>query len=306
MYRTRTLWIAKRAVPVLAVLMAAAYLTLSYFVAFGVTRAERNEQDGHPTDYGLEYEDVEFQSRKGDVTLQGWHLPATDDGPSVIFVHGISSTRSGDEAVEIAAHLVNDGFDVLLFDLRAHGSSGGDKITGGINEAEDVLGAYDYLLSRGASPVRIGVLGMSMGAGTSVLAVAEEPGIRGLVVDSPYADVSELVAYEIGRKTPIPEWVAPVFVPGASLFADMLFGVDLDKLVPEEAVESIGFPILVIHGDSDTRIPTEHGLRVHEAAYLGSEIWVVPGVDHLDAFKTFPDDYLDRVVPYFRARLDGE
>ena len=205
MNRPKTLKIAKWAAPALVVLLTAAYMVLSYFVATGVTSAERKEQDGHPTDYGLEYEEVEFLSRKGDVTLQGWHLPATDDGPSVIFVHGISSTRSGGDAIEIAAHLVKDGFDVLLFDLRAHGSSGGDKITGGINEAQDVLGAYDFLLSRGASPDRIGVLGMSMGAGTSVLAVAEEPRIKGLVVDSPYADVSELVAYEIGRKTPIPE-----------------------------------------------------------------------------------------------------
>lgn len=306
MNKTRILRISRISVPALVGLLMVAYLAISYFVANSVTSAERNDQTDHPTDYGLEYEDVEFASRKGDVTLYGWYLPSVEDGASVILVHGINSTRSGDGATQIALHLVASGFNVLLFDIRAHGSSGGDRVTGGINEAQDVLGAYDYLVATGATPDRIGVLGMSMGAGTSVLAVADEPAIRGLVADSPYARISQLVAFEIGRKTPIPGWIAPMFVPGASAIADMIFDIDLGKLVPEEAVESIGFPILVIHGDADTRIPTDHGLRVYEAAYPGSEMWVVPGVGHLDTFKTYPEDYVDRVVPYFKDRLAGE
>ena len=74
----------------------------------------------------------------------------------------------------------------------------------------------------------------------------------------------------------------------------------------EVTVESIGFPTLVIHGDADTRIPTDHGLRVYEAAYPASEMWVVPGVDHLDAFKTYPEDYVDWVCPTSKIAWPGE
>ena len=77
----------------------------------------------------------------------------------------------------------------------------------------------------------------------------------------------------------------PCLCRGSAPIADMIFDIDLGKLVPEEAVESIGFPTLVIHGDADTRIPTDHGRRVYEAAYPGSEMWV---------------------VPYFKDRLGGE
>ena len=298
--------IARRAVLALVVLLAVVYVGISYFIAAGVTKAEREEQEDHPEDYGLEYEDVEFLSRKGDVTLEGWYLPSPCCGPSVILVHGISSNRSGRQATEIAARLVEVCFNVLLFDLRAHGSSGGDRITGGIDEAEDILGAYDYLRSRGAHPHQIGVLGRSMGAGASVLAAAAEPDIRALVLEGTYAEVSDLVAFEVARKTPIPQWVAPIFIPGASQLANVLYGVDLSKLAPERAVRSVDIPILVIHGDADTRIPTEHGMRVHEAAYPDSEIWIVPGADHGDPFNTFPEDYVDRVVSYFGTRFGQE
>ena len=288
------------------VLLIVAYAGVSYFIASGVTGAEREELEDHPGDYGLEYEDVEFLSRKGDVTLEGWYLPSPCCGPSLILVHGISGNRSSREATEMAAQLVEMCFNVLLFDLRAHGSSGGDRITGGIDEAEDVLGAYDYMRSRGTDPHQIGVLGRSMGAGAAVLAAEAEPDIRALVLEGTYAEVYELIAFEVGRKTPVPEWIAPVFIPGASLLANILYGIDLGRLAPERAVKSIDVPILVIHGEADTRIPTEHGVRVHEAAHPGSEIWIAAGTDHVEAFDTYPDEYVDRVVSYFFTRLSPE
>ena len=296
----------KWGVLVLAILLLVAYAGVSYFIASGVTRAELAEFEDHPTDYGLEYEDVEFVSRKGDVTLMGWYLPSPGCEASVILVHGICSNRTSREATRVAAHLVEECFNVLLFDLRAHGTSGGPRITGGIDEAEDVLGAYDYLQSRGFQPHRIGVLGRSMGAGAAVLAAAAEPDIRALVLDSTYAAVNDLISFEIARKTPVPEWAAPVFIPGASLLANALYGIDLSKLAPEQGIKSVNVPILVIHGEADTRIPTEHGIRVHEAARAESEMWVVPGADHGEALHNFPDEYVERVVSYFRTQVAGE
>ena len=298
--------IVRRAAIAVVVLLAVTYAGVSYFIASGVTGAEREELEDHPRDYGLEHEDVEFPSRKGDVTLEGWFLPSACCGPSLIIVHGISANRSSRQATEIAARLVEECFNVLLFDLRAHGSSGGDRITGGIDEAEDVLGAYDYMRSRGIDRRQIGVLGRSMGAGAAVLAAEAEPNIRALVMEGTYAEVYELIAFEVGRKTLVPEWIAPVFIPGASLLANILYGIDLGRLAPERAVKNIDLPILVIHGEDDTRIPTEHGIRVHEAAPSGSRRWIVPGTDHVEAFESYPEEYVDRVVDYLYTRFSPE
>ena len=249
---------------------------------------------------------MEFVSRTGDVNLSGWYIPGPTVGPMLIFVQGISGTRSSDNAVDLAARLVDRGFGVLLFDLRAHGSSEGDKISGGFHERLDVLGAFDFLVRRGIPTENIGVLGFSMGAGTAVLAAAEEPAIRALVADSPYAKVTDLIAHETARKTPFPEWIVPIFVPGARLAASLLFDINLGALVPEEAVTRLGYPILVIHGTGDERIDVEHGVRVHMASHPESSLWLVTDVDHVDAFLTYPEDYVDRVASYFGARLGGQ
>ena len=290
-------------VPTAMVVLLVLYAGISFLIAQGVTKAERKEQEDHPSEYDLDFEDVEFLSRRGDVTLQGWYMPSEAPGPVIIFVHGIGGIRTSDEFMTLAAMLAERGFSVLMFDLRAHGTSEGDKISGGLHERLDVLGAFDYLRGRGVPAARIGILGRSMGAGTSVLAAADEPAIEALVIDSSYAKASELVAQETARKTLFPEWFVPIFVPGADLAADLFFDIDLGKLNPEKAVAGLGYPVLVIHGQADTRIPVEHGVRIHLASHSDSELWLVPDVDHVDAFLTLPEAYAERVTAYFEERL---
>ena len=288
----------------LAILIA--YGLVSFLIAQGVTKADRDPQEDHPSNYGLVFEDVEFISRRGDVMLSGWYLPGEDAKPHLIFVHGIGSVRSGDNAVELAAKMVDRGYNVLLFDLRGHGSSGGGKVSGGYFERWDVLGAFDYLVGRGVDPGRsaqIGLTGFSMGAATAIMAAAEEPGITAVVADSPYANATELIAQESARKTPFPEWLIPIFIPTTKLMARVIYGIDIGELVPERAVASLDYPILVIHGTGDQRIPWEQGQRVAEAAPAGSSLWRVPGVDHVDAFLTYPDEYVERVTEYFDSRF---
>ena len=295
--------VARWTIPVVLVLVVVVYGLISYLIASALTSVDRKDQEDQPEAYGLEFEEVEFVSRKGDVNLSGWYLHGVQGRPTIIFVHGIGSIRTGDNAMALAARLVSHGYNVLLFDLRAHGSSGGDKVSGGVHEQQDVLGAVDFLLGQRLPVGNIGLLGFSMGAATALLAASQEPVIHAVVADSPYANASDLMARETARKTVLPRWLASIFVPTAKLMADKLHGVDVGTLVPEDAVKNLSYPILVIHGEGDTRIPFDHAVKVHRAAPLGSSIWLVPDVDHVDTFSAYPDEYVDRIMTYYEARL---
>ena len=301
--RSRTL---RFGVPVLVAVLVVSYFGVSYLIASGVTRADRNEQDAFPEDFGLMYEDVSFVSRKGDVTLEGWYIPGRRDAPTLIFVHGINSVRSGDNAVELAARLVDRGFNALLFDQRAHGLSGGDQTSYGYYERLDMLGALDFLIARGVDKEDVGLIGFSMGAGTALLGAAEEPGLRAVVADSPYAVASDLIVDEVVEQTSFPAWFVPVFVPGAKLVAQVLFSIDIGAMAPKEAVAGLEYPVFIVHGMDDTRIPTDHGVRVHAAALNPeSELWLVPGTEHVDAFLNYPEEYESRVADYFAKQLNA-
>ena len=258
----------------------------------------------HPRDYGLSAVEAEFTPRGESLLLSGWYLPGEPDAPHLIFVHGLNNVRSGDNAVELAARLIEHGYSVLLFDLRGHGSSEDGRLSGGYYERRDVWGAYDYLLERhGAEAGEVGLVGFSMGASTALLSAAGEPEIGAVVADSPYAVASELLAQETARSTPFPRWLTPVFIPAVTLLADWRYGIDVGALSPEQAVARLEYPALVIHGDSDARIPVDHGARVAEAGRPGTELWRVGGVDHVEAFEVSPDEYVERVAEYLDDRL---
>jgi pimeloyl-ACP methyl ester carboxylesterase len=287
----------------LTLLLLVAYLGIAFLMVRGATSTDREPVEGHPADFGLAYEDVSFEARGGGPLLRGWYLDSASEGPALIFVHGIGGQRGGDGAVALAAELVRAGYDVLLFDLRGHGESEGDRVSGGYFERRDVLGAYDLLIERGARPGGVGIIGFSMGAGIAVMVAAQEPGIAAVVADSPFADVDDLIAQETAGKTPIPRFAVPLLLPPAKLIAEAFYDIDLGELVPERAAGELDYPVLVIHGEADTRIPVSHGRRVHDNAPAGSELWTLPGVEHVDAYLKAPDEYVARLTRYFASRL---
>ena len=242
------------------------YFFISYRMAVEVTAAERVDLDDTPADYGRSFEHVRFRSRRGDVTLDGWYLVGRQGMPVIVFIHGISSTRTGCGVTELASMLNVRGFGALLFDLRGHGRSGGERVSGGWHERLDVLGAYDYLCARSVTAGSIGLLGMSMGAATAALAAAEEPRIGALVLDSPFARASELIDNETALRTPMPKWLVKFFKPAAVLLAGRLYDIDLEAIAPEEAVTRIAGPVMVIATPEDDRVPVSHSLRVYQAA----------------------------------------
>ena len=167
-----------------------------------------------------------------------------------------------------------------------------------------MLGAYDFLVEeRGASAGEVGLLGYSMGGVTSILAAVEEPGIAAIVADSPFAAATDLIVQEASRKTPFPGWLIPAFIPVTSLMANAVYGIDIGALNAEKAVVELNYPLLIIHGEEDERVPIDHGERVAAAAPEGTIFWSTDAPGHVESFAEYPDEYFRQVNEYFDSRL---
>lgn len=279
------------------------YTAMSIFIVHGVSTVERWQSDITPTSFDLPFRNIEFTPRDSDLVLRGWHIAKPENSDTIIFVHGLGGDRSSADALGIGSSLWRNGFNLLLFDLRAHGTSDGRRISGGYFEKSDLLGAVDYVQTLSQREGRIGVIGFSMGAATAILGAAEETDILGLVADASFADISDLISQEVARATPVPESIVPIFNPGIRITANLLYGIKLGETVPEDAVSKIGYPILLIHGMNDTRILVEHSIRIRKAAPDGSKLWKVDNVPHVAAFDTYPEEYTKRVVEYYKSRF---
>ena len=86
--------------------------------------------------------DREYTS--AELTLRGWEC--SPEGPrrgSIVFLHGVADNRGS--AVGTILRFTSRGFDVVAYDSRAHGASGGDVCTYGYLEKADLRRVIDGL-----------------------------------------------------------------------------------------------------------------------------------------------------------------
>jgi fermentation-respiration switch protein FrsA (DUF1100 family) len=262
------------------------------------TKATPMALESSPADIGIDdFDEVEFTSDKDNITLRGWFIPAIDDSDDVIIMlHGNDYHRADPTIgmLEIAGELVNNGYNVLTFDLRGHGESEVTRISRGYHETRDLLGAIAYLKERGYED--IGVLAYSMGAGITLTTAADSEDIDAIVSDSSFADFGEIVSAEMSRQYKIPSFVSsPMF-----FLIKLFYKVDIAAISPLGHVADIApTPILFIHGVDDETTPVEHADRLYEAAAEPKELWKVPGAAHVRSYKTEPEEYITRVTAFF-------
>jgi fermentation-respiration switch protein FrsA (DUF1100 family) len=286
----------------LALLALAIILGIAAWVAHNMTLLKRVPVYGHPSEFGLVYEDVTFPSRNDKVLLRGWYLPAPSDQRCIVLVQGQEHHRNspGIRALQLGRDLVGHGFSVLLFDFRGRGESGGKRDSGGDREQWDVLGAVDYVTSRGIPVERIGLLGFSLGAAVAILVAVKEPRIPAIGCDSTF-----LGSLPYLKRVPfywfyLPSWfVFPIVLAGR-----LFFGADFSKVRPIKAVAKIAQPIFFIHGERDHVIPFQETQELYRLSNNQEDrLWIVPGVGHVTAYARHPQEYSAKVASFFQRHI---
>lgn len=252
------------------------------------------------------YEAVHFLSRQTDISLSGWYVAGDPQAPAVIVVHGINACKGDPYVLITASMLAQHGFSVLIMDMRNHGDSEVDTGHMGVGNKEylDVLGAWDWLQTAQGFPAeRIGVVGQSLGGGTTLIAFGQEPRLAAIWVDSPYSDLQQIITEELVRNN------YPTFLmPSGIWVARLARGEDLLAHSPQEAVRNnVGRPMFIVHGDGDKRINVHHTLDLQTLAQQTNAnltTWVVPGADHIETMLLYPPEYEQRLTDFFTQALD--
>jgi pimeloyl-ACP methyl ester carboxylesterase len=278
------------------------YLSLALVLTTLVITPMRRPQTGTPMSaHNLAYEDVSFTARNDGVALSGWFIPARNSERVIVFVHGKDSCRScefSNGALDFAFDMHERGFNMFMFDLRGHGQSSAARVSFGLREKNDVLGAVDWLLAKGFMRGEIGVLGVSLGSASATYAAAEEPAIGALVIDSGFADFGSLAGNMLRRTS----GSAMLLTPALSAISTTLAGVDGLASQPVAQIPRIlPRPIMVIHGADDRLIPPAQAEQLARAAH--TDVWLVAGANHARTYRTLPVEYTQRVATFFDNSL---
>lgn len=299
--------------------LAGLVTAVAAFFAQRMIKPPRQRLWATPGDLGLAYEDIQFPAQDG-IRLSGWFIPAVDDsrrdGAAVVLVHGWPWNRLGLTAddwysglegsrpvdlLRLAYKLHQDGYHVLMFDLRNHGeSAAAPPVTFGWQEANDLLGAVSYLNGRAeVNKDRIGAVGFSMGANTILYALPQTNQIKAAVAVQPTS--ADTFASRYGNDLLGPLSLAAV--PLAEAMYQAAGGLRFAALQPAFPAAGAGqTPVLYIQGEGDQWGSVADVAQMAGNTPQADGPLVVEGTDRFDGYQ-YVVDHPELVTDFLAKNL---
>ena len=273
-----------------------------------------------PADLGLPFEEVHFPARDG-LRLSGWFIPrkrATKRGTdtTVIMVHGCPWNRLGLatenilndipgsaplDLIHLTHALHTAGYNVFMYDMRNHGqSAAAGPVTFGLNEANDLLGAVDYLSGRDdIDSGRLGVVGFSSGANAVLYALPHTDQLKAAVAAQPTSPRVFAARYA--------QWLlGPLGVPVywlVELIYQMVSGMRLNAIEPIFAAAGAGkTPVLFVQGLGDPWGAVKNVAEMAAATPLSIEPIFVESNGRFGGYK-YVIDHPEVVAAFFRNQI---
>ncbi len=234
------------------------------------------------------FEAIHFRT-SDDVLLSGWWFPAEPPARgTVVHCHGNAGNVAGH--FQQVAWLPACGFQVLCFDYRGYGESGGRISRPG--SILDTHAAIEAARARGGCD-RGGVMlfGQSLGGAVAIVAAAERGDVAGVAVDGPFSEYRAEVRWVLRRRW----WTRGV--AGVLARAGVSRGCDPIDYVARVAPT----PLFLMHGKQDRICPWEMSQDLYDRAGEPKALWLIPEANHYQALAEMADLARPKLLGFFDA-----
>ena len=187
--------------------------------------------------------------------------------PCVVYLHGNSSSRC--EALAEIKYLLPLNITVFAFDFSGCGKSQGEYISLGWYEREDVESVIEYLRKTNKVST-IGLWGRSMGAVTAIMYGDRDPSIAGMVLDSAFASLKELIEELVKERVNLPNFILNQATKLVKSTIMKKAKFNLDEIEPKNYAVRCFIPALFCHAKNDTFVNQHHCKDLSEV-YAGDK-----------------------------------
>lgn len=249
-----------------------------------------------------DYQTWKMQSHDG-LGLVAYYVPASQPTKkTAILAHGYSS-KGMDMGAFAKLYHEQLGYNVLMPDDRGHGQSQGDYIGFGWMDRKDYLQWIQRVLERDGEEAQIVLHGISMGGATVMMLSGEASlprQVKAIVEDCGYTSVKDQLAYQLKRMYRLPSF--PI-IPATSLLTKIKAGYSFDQASALKQLRYNHTPMLFIHGEKDTFVPTDMVWQLYHACKAQKDILIVQDAGHGMAYSVDPQGYRDKVVGFVRRYM---
>lgn len=243
---------------------------------------------------GTEQKNVEITAKDG-IKLKGTeYIVNTENNKWAIVLHGYRSSPKS--VLTIGEHFSEEGYNVLIPNMRGCGESEGKYIGMGWLDKDD-LQVWIKLIVEQNENSEIILHGSSMGAATVLMASGDNipSNVKAIIADSGYTSVWDIFASEAKKRFNIPKF------PVLNMFqvvAQIRAGYNIKKASALDQVKKSKTPILFIHGDADDFVPEYMCEQLYEEANCKKEKLIIEGAGHTDSKYKGPETYYNKIFEF--------
>lgn len=252
-----------------------------------------------PQQAGLPQENVTILTADG-LTLHCWLIKANSSPRgTIIYIHGVGDNKISGIARAKLFH--ENGFHVLLPDMRRHGESEGEYCTYGYYEKDDVSRMIDFLHTRADLEVaRLMVFGLSMGAAMALQTAVMDDRIQLVIAEGCFTDLRTIALDYQQRYIKVRSKLIGDIVMRHS---EQLAKFAADEVAPLDAVQKIKVPVLFTHGKNDPLIAPEYSRVLYEHAKEPKELYFIDEARHGDVWETGGSEYKQFLLDFINRHL---
>ena len=251
-----------------------------------------------PEEYGLQAVDKVIHVSDG-IDLAAWFFAADSAVGNVIVLHGFGGAK--EQQLGAAEMLLKRHYNVVLFDARGHGASGGRYCTHGVRERHDLVQIIDSAQAAFGAALPLGLMGHSFGGSVVLQTMAIDKRVRCAVVESTYSSLRAAVNDYAGS---IPILSAPSVKRASYRLAGQKAGFDPDSASNIWAARRITQPVFLSHGTEDERLDFDNGERIRDALSPELVTWrPVVGAGHNTVWQFGGADYKAEILAFFDKNL---
>tara|TARA_B100000575_G_scaffold269693_1_gene249568 strand:- start:965 stop:1912 length:948 start_codon:yes stop_codon:yes gene_type:complete len=261
--------------------------------------------DWNPSDYFIEnYEEVSIFADSGEIELKSWWVENDLSKPTVIFLHGVTSSKFSPDILLPMGMLNKNGFNLLAIDFRDHGESTCEDgfYTAGQNETDDVIAAISWLKDKGIKPSNIGIYGSSLGGLVALMIPAKSNDFGSIAVIDPPVDFKTLVREEMEYQG------LPTFLwEPIHHYALVFKRINMLKDIPEQALEKGNKqPLLIFTGVQSDRVLSHHSDDLVEIAIQNEIEYSIHKYDdmgHTQILFYYEEEYAQKLTDFYSRTL---
>ncbi len=218
---------------------------------------------------------------------------------AIVLTHGHSFNRAG--SLKYVPMFLGHGYEVIVYDHRACGDSGGRYTTMGVREADDLGAVVADVRRRLGDSCFVGLHGESMGAATAILRAATDQSLGFVIADCSFSDLHKLLAIRLKASYHLPPFP---LLNIAEIVARLIAGFSFRQASPVNALRKADgapqVPMLFIHGEADDYVPASMALELQAAKKGIAELYLVKGAAHALSFDTDRTAYAARVGQFLK------